>query len=325
MFQIKYKVDILASKTFFIQYDSIVPEALKLPGDKITPRPLHPIGSSRVLWYGPCEFSQLQTPEYTVERYGNILFSMRSLGGFEGIRRDGLKFYFIEVIEYLTTSACRILVTNKVYPSLKRYDPYTIGGPLYIQETEEGYSYYYTSELKRHDGRVVTNVLEIMKEEFDNAFLQKVSFLNHDISFFPCKSPRKDVHDLIVEKESSMDIMSYLVPNILKLAVVLSFGKPLHPILLITPFDDTGARNKKLRDELKRVHHDAVRRMIMKGNDRDLIELAVQGIGRSFLSKRDIVESYCDLLNLIPKTQRSTLADRLWEEIEDILDDPMDE
>ena len=122
-----------------------------------------------------------------------------------------------------------------------------------------------------------------------------------------------------------MDIMSYLVPNSLKLAVVLSFGKPLHPILLITPFDDTGARNKKLRDELKRVHHDAVRRMVMKGNDRDLIELAVQGIGRSFLSKRDIVESYCDLLNLIPKTQRSTLADRLWEEIEDILDDPMDE
>ena len=101
---------------------------------------------------------------------------MRSLCGFEGTRRDGLKFYFIEVTEYLTTSACRILVSNKVYPSLKRYDPYTIGGPLYIQETEEGYSYYYTSELKRHDGRVVTNVLEIMKEEFDNAFLQKVSF-----------------------------------------------------------------------------------------------------------------------------------------------------
>ena len=290
-------------------------------GNKITPRPLHPIGSSRVLWYGPCKFSQLQTPEYTVERYGNILFSMSSLDGYEGIRRSGLKFYFIEVIEYLTTSACRILVSNKVYPSLKRYDPYTIGGPLYIQETEQGYSYYYMSELKRHDGRVLTNVLEIMKEEFDDAFFQKVSFLNHDISFFPCKSPRKDVHDIVVQKESSMDSMSFLVPNILKLAVVLSFGKTLHPISLITPFDDAETRNKKLRDELKRVHHDAVQRMKGEENDTDLVGLAVQGIGRSFMSKRDIVESYCDLLNLIPETQRSTLADRLWEKIEGILND----
>ena len=294
-------------------------------GDKITPRPLHPIRNSSVLWYGPCEFKQLKNPTNEVERYGNILFSMATLYGYEGIIRDDLKFYFIEIIEYLKTSACRILVSLKDYPSLKRYDPYTIGGPLYIQETEQGYSYYYMSALKRHDGRVLTNVLEIMKEEFDDAFLQKVSFLNHDISFFPCKSPRKDVHDLVVQKESSIDSMSFLVPNILKLAVVLSFGKPLHPIYLITPFDDAETRNEKLRDELKRVHHDAVQRMKGEENDTDLIGLAVQGIGRSFMSKRDIVESYCDLLNLIPETQRSTLADRLWEKIEGILNDPMDQ
>nr|XP_022319003.1 uncharacterized protein LOC111121842 isoform X2 [Crassostrea virginica] len=110
-------------------------------GNKITPRPLHPIGSSRVLWYGPCKFSQLQTPEYTVERYGNILFSMRSLDGYEGIIRDGLNFYFIEVIEYMKSSACRILVSHKDYPSLKRYDPYTIGGPLYIKKLIKGAHY----------------------------------------------------------------------------------------------------------------------------------------------------------------------------------------
>ena len=291
-------------------------------GDKITPRPLHPIRNSSVLWYGPCEFKQLKNPTNEVERYGNILFSMATLYGYEGIIRDDLKFYFIEIIEYLKTSACRILVSLKDYPSLKRYDPYTIGGPLYIQETKQGRSLHYLHKIICHDGREFTNVLEIMKEQFDASGLQKASSENHFISFFPCKSPRNNVKDLVVKNES-MDVMSYLVPNILKLAVVLSFGKPLHSFLMITPFDDAETRNKKLRDELKRVHQAAVQRMREKENDRDIIGLAVQGVGRSFMSKRDIVESYCDLLNLIPETQRSTLADTLWEKIKGVLKDPM--
>ena len=143
--------------------------------------------------------------------------------------------------------------------------------------------------------------------------------------FFPCKSPHIYVKDIIVQNESFMDSVPFLVPNILKLAVVLSIGKPLHPIYLITPFDDAKTRNKMLRDELKRVHQAAVHRMKVKGNDRDMIGLAVQDVGRSFISKRDIVESYCDLLKLIHESQRSTLADGLWRKIEGILKDPTDQ
>lgn len=102
---------------------SVVNDAYDLmnsDGRKISPRPQHPIGDVNVLWYGPCTFQQLQDPTHIVKRYGNVVFNMSTLGGYEGIRREGLNMYFIEVIEYMNSTACRILITHRNYPKLKK-------------------------------------------------------------------------------------------------------------------------------------------------------------------------------------------------------------
>ena len=66
-------------------------------GEDIQPRSPHPINDQAVLWYGPTTFKKVQqrTP---FTRYGNVGFIMDHLRGFEGIERDGLNLYFIEVI-----------------------------------------------------------------------------------------------------------------------------------------------------------------------------------------------------------------------------------
>ena len=96
-------------------------------------------------------------------RYGNVGFSMKNMFGYEGIiRSEGLKIYFIEVIEHWKQSACRFLVTTDTYPQLREYNPRIPGGPLYYHY--ESREFYYLKTIKRHDGSIIANrnVVEIL-------------------------------------------------------------------------------------------------------------------------------------------------------------------
>ncbi|XP_061195512.1 uncharacterized protein LOC133203743 [Saccostrea echinata] len=304
-------------------------------GREIIPRPQHPVRDVNILWYGPCTFQRLQDPTYVMKRYGNVVFSMNSLYGYEGLIRKGLNLYFIEVIEYLTSSASRILVSHRDYPELRKFDPYKLGGPLYIKETRSGHRFYYTSSLKRRDGQIVKNVLEIMQEEFNKSGYLKIGELrlnNHFVSFCYCKEAKKDVSEFVVplspgEDETQDGIMPYLIPNILKLAIVLATSRNPTKILLLTQFDTEQKRDQKLREELERVHQEADRKYKEFGkeglNTASLIDMAVQGI--MYMSKRDIVHSYLNMLLLIPESQHSEITESLWKKISNILMHPITE
>ena len=111
---------------------------------------------------------------------------MKELRRYEGIERNGLNLYFIEVIEYWKQTACRIFVTTKTYPELKSYNPYKKGGPLYIAKGE----YYYLKSIRCHDGTIKPNVVEFMK---DISIHKQRHFENHMISFSYCNWPRRGV------------------------------------------------------------------------------------------------------------------------------------
>ena len=112
---------------------------------------------------------------------------MEHLNGYEGIAREDLNLYFIEVIEYKTQTACRILVTTKKYPELKSIKiSYIKGGPLYRDKGE----YYYLNRIRCHDGTIKPNIVEFMK---DISFYKKSHFENHMIGFSNCYSPRRGV------------------------------------------------------------------------------------------------------------------------------------
>ena len=146
----------------------------------------HPINDQTVLWYGPTTFEKVQQRS-PFTRYGNVVgFIMKDLRGYEGIERNGLNLYFIEVIEYWKQTACRIFVTTKTYPELKSYNPYIKGGPLYREKGE----YYYLKRIRCHDGTMKPNVVEFMK---DISIHKQWHFENHMISFSPCYSPRRGV------------------------------------------------------------------------------------------------------------------------------------
>ena len=284
--------------------------------ESIEPRPLHPLRESKVIWYGAGNTSDLRNPEFTVVRYGNVVFSMQRLDGFEGIFRIGLKFYFIEVIEYVKKSACRILVSHRDYPLLRPFDPELIGSPLYIKRGQ----LYYNSLLKRSDGIICENDLEIMKEETDYRF-QKDYDLNHCVSFCKCTDERYD----IIGKENPS--LSDLVPYYLKLAIVLACGESKYRdrLSLQTPFEKREERDKELKSELERVHNEAVQkwqRMEEEELDIEKIKQAIQNdtsVVERLMGRVDIVDSYLDLLKQFPEGSRTNLKDTLWEEIVKVL------
>ena len=170
---------------------TVVNSEIKLK-DKKTDSPidrLHPVRESKVIWYGPCKISDLKNLEYTVEMYGNVSFSMKRLWYHEGIVDSELKFYFVDVIKYWRKSACRILVSHEDYPTLRPYNPYTIGGPLYIDKKSK--RLYYTSRLICCDGSECPNELEIMKEPNTSSLIDYN--LNHRVSVFICRSDKRNI------------------------------------------------------------------------------------------------------------------------------------
>ena len=126
--------------------------------------PEHPNRATEVIWFGPAKKEEI--PD-TNSRYGNVAFFMKRLNGFEGIRRVGgnWKYYFVEVVDYKKSSACRILVTHESYPHLRPYDPTEKGGPWYYDE-KTGKDYY-LKDIKRWDGTRGSegNSVEFMREE----------------------------------------------------------------------------------------------------------------------------------------------------------------
>ena len=131
-------------------------------------------------------------------RYGNVGFSMKNMFGYEGIiRSEGLKIYFIEVIEYWMQSACRFLVTTDTYPQLREYNPRIPGGPLYYHY--ESREFYYLKTIKRHDGSIIANrnVVEIMKEPLAGDWYYR----NHQISISDCINPRIGVNSIRISSK----------------------------------------------------------------------------------------------------------------------------
>ena len=90
-----------------------------------------------MIWYGPSQIENHKDLNYAFERYGNIGFCLKSLSALfcsEGRIQEKWKFYFIEVIEYKSQTACRVLVTQIDYPQLRQFNPMEIGSPLYFDE-----------------------------------------------------------------------------------------------------------------------------------------------------------------------------------------------
>ena len=132
---------------------------------------------------------------HTFQRYGNVGFSFKSLNRklcVEGRIREGLNFYFIEVIEYKTQTACRILITNQDYPQLKKINPLEIGSPFYFDR--ESQKFYYLRRTKTHAGQIRhQNEVEFMM--YSSAFNNHLN-QNCVVSFAHCNFPRAGVKTL---------------------------------------------------------------------------------------------------------------------------------
>ncbi|CAG2239096.1 unnamed protein product [Mytilus edulis] len=139
----------------------------------------HPISQRKILWYGPYSKSKACEPFEEVERYGNVAFNMTSLEG------PG------EVIDYLTQSACRILVTKFDHPELIVYDPEIVGGPWYYNRTAN--KHYHLVKILNSNRKLVRNTVEFMREETSSFEAYSTWVMNHQISYKSCSQPRAGV------------------------------------------------------------------------------------------------------------------------------------
>ena len=127
------------------------------------------------------------------ERFGNVGFFMKQLFGLGGIISDGLKIYFIEVIEFWKQSKCRFLVTTDTYPQLREYDPTIPGGPLYYDKINN--EFYHLKTIKRNNGSINKNTVEIMKDPNSHPIWH---YENHYISISDCIYPKRGVDSVII-------------------------------------------------------------------------------------------------------------------------------
>lgn len=156
----------------------------------------HPISQRKILWYGPYSKSKACEPFEEVERYGNVAFNMTSLEGPGGLVNTSVnavefRYYFIEVIDYLTQSACRILVTKFDHPELIVYDPEIVGGPWYYNRTAN--KHYHLVKILNSNRKLVRNTVEFMREETSSFEAYSTWVMNHQISYKSCSQPRAGV------------------------------------------------------------------------------------------------------------------------------------
>lgn len=93
-------------------------------------------------------FDVIRTDRIEHNWFGNISYEV----DFESfLRTFKPKFYFIEVVEFRSSSASRLLLTTQTFSDEvmnNPYDPYQEGGPLYIDG--RGYNFY-LDEIRRYD------------------------------------------------------------------------------------------------------------------------------------------------------------------------------
>ena len=162
-----------------------------------------------MIWYGPSTFKDIKDTNHCYERYGNVVFSMKTLFGYEGIIRENVNIYFIEVIEYKKQAACRFLVTTNIHPGLRKYDPSKKGGPFYYDCRNGQYSYLTHIKSRRYDDRrLLKNCVEFMKEQSHT----RLGYNNHFFSFTHCQSPKGEALSLKCCHETNQYPFRY-IPN----------------------------------------------------------------------------------------------------------------
>ena len=181
----------------------INPECELIPTDKVVRAMYpHPLENTEILFYSPYQRKHLHNKEEKIQRYGNVVFSMNDLSGFEGILRNmGLSIYLVETVHYRYTTATRVLVTPNEFPKLLKYNPNEIGWPLrYDRQTHSFYALQKCSHVKNEK---VPNTLEILKEQ-PAGFFDKKWQKNHSISYMPC--PKDKLRDGVsVAKDDWVD------------------------------------------------------------------------------------------------------------------------
>ena len=103
---------------------------------------------------------------------------------------------------------------------------------------------------------------------------------------------------------------------------MLAFGKSKYTtrLKLLAPFGTTEERDRALREELERVHNEAIQRLQEEDEPLDtfMITQAIQNeksIAERLMSETDIVKLYLLLLKQLPENSRQNLREILLEKI----------
>lgn len=130
--------------------------------EKLDPQPLKKSTHLRqtmpdleVLWFG--------MPSDGHNWYGNVSFvvDLDLL-----LQKLSLRTYFIEVVDYRTQSASRLLLTSKTYEHLREFDPQIKGGPWFVDENKK--NKYLTLARRCRAAEWNGHTLELMLELTDS-------------------------------------------------------------------------------------------------------------------------------------------------------------
>ena len=183
--------------------------------DKRVPCSPHPLSEQKILWYGPAIKKQASDTSINgafIERHGNVMFTKNAEVFFNRDKETPCNFYFVEVVHYRTKSATRILVTDKCYPTLRKYDPEQYGGPWYYdKEKKQNYRLW---KIQHSNGNLVWNDLEFIREYGDDE-LKYGHRAVHELFVKSCWQPK----DGIIAFTSYLNLAEVLFRMVLRLHV----------------------------------------------------------------------------------------------------------
>lgn len=118
----------------------------------------------QVVWFG--------TPIQGHNWYGNVSFEVDMQTLLHEFRQ--FKKYFVEVIDYNTQNASRILLTSQTYDALREYDPSIRGGPWFVDEDNQ---HFWLTSARRcnsnetfYNGHALEFMLELSPSEAKKIF-----------------------------------------------------------------------------------------------------------------------------------------------------------
>ncbi|CAL4100623.1 unnamed protein product [Meganyctiphanes norvegica] len=118
----------------------------------------------KFVWFGP------KKNPYEHNWYGNISYTVPMKTFMDCMKFISTNLYFVEIVDFKTTSATRFLFSHRQYIHLQHYDPTTIGGPWYEDENGE---HFFAKCLNRRylpDADEVPHEFEIMIELQDGDY-----------------------------------------------------------------------------------------------------------------------------------------------------------